>query len=99
MMLPAGLGIACVSQNALAQMKDATCTKAYFDFTDQIKTNEGGYFPYTPALPLLYGLREALNLLFEEGLDNVFARHYRLAEGVRQAVWGWGLSLCALLYP
>jgi alanine-glyoxylate transaminase/serine-glyoxylate transaminase/serine-pyruvate transaminase len=95
MMLPAGLGIACVSQNALAQMKDATCTKAYFDFTDQIKTNEGGYFPYTPALPLLYGLREALNLLFEEGLDNVFARHHMLASGTRAAVDAWGLKLCA----
>jgi alanine-glyoxylate transaminase/serine-glyoxylate transaminase/serine-pyruvate transaminase len=95
MMLPAGLGIACVSQNALAQMKDATCTKAYFDFADQIKTNEGGYFPYTPALPLLYGLREALNLLFEEGLDNVFARHHMLASGTRAAVDAWGLKLCA----
>ncbi len=95
MMLPAGLGIACVSQNALARMKDATCTKAYFDFTDQIKTNEGGYFPYTPALPLLYGLREALNLLFEEGLDNVFARHHMLASGTRAAVDAWGLKLCA----
>jgi alanine-glyoxylate transaminase/serine-glyoxylate transaminase/serine-pyruvate transaminase len=95
MMLPAGLGIACVSQKALTQMKDATCTKAYFDFADQIKTNEGGYFPYTPALPLLYGLREALNLLFEEGLDNVFARHRRLASGTRAAVDAWGLKLCA----
>lgn len=95
MMLPAGLGIACVSQNALAQMKDAKCTKAYFDFSDQIKTNEGGYFPYTPALPLLYGLREALNLLFEEGLDNVFARHHMLASGTRAAVAAWGLELCA----
>ena len=58
-------------------------------------TNPDGWFPYTPALGLLYGLRESLNMLFEEGLDNVFARHHRLAEGVRAAVRGWGLSLCA----
>ncbi len=95
MMLPAGLGIACVSQKALGQMKDATCTKAYFDFADQIKTNEGGYFSYTPALSLLYGLREALDMLFEEGLDNVFARHRMLASGTRAAVDAWGLKLCA----
>jgi len=95
MMLPAGLGIACVSQKALAQTKDATCTKAYFDFADHIRTNSGGYFPYTPALPLLYGLRESLAILFEEGLGNVFARHHTLAEGTRAAVKAWGLSLCA----
>jgi alanine-glyoxylate transaminase/serine-glyoxylate transaminase/serine-pyruvate transaminase len=60
-----------------------------------IKANDTGYFPYTPALPLLYGLREALDMLFEEGLDNVYARHHRLAEGVRLAVKAWGLELCA----
>jgi alanine-glyoxylate transaminase/serine-glyoxylate transaminase/serine-pyruvate transaminase len=95
MMLPAGLGIVCISQKALARTKDATCTRAYFDFADHFRTNPTGYFPYTPALPLLYGLREALAVLFEEGLDNVFARHHTLAEGARAAVKAWGLSLCA----
>jgi alanine-glyoxylate transaminase/serine-glyoxylate transaminase/serine-pyruvate transaminase len=95
MMLPAGLGIVCASPKALAQMDDAKCTKAYFSFADHFRTNPGGYFPYTPALPLLYGLREALAILFEEGLENVFARHRHLANGTRAAVEAWGLKLCA----
>jgi alanine-glyoxylate transaminase/serine-glyoxylate transaminase/serine-pyruvate transaminase len=95
MMLPAGLGIVCASQKALARMENAKCTKAYFDFADHFRTNPGGYFPYTPALPLLYGLRESLAILFEEGLDNVFARHRYLANGTRAAVEAWGLTLCA----
>lgn len=95
LMLPAGLGIVCASPKALAQMDGAACTKAYFDFADHFRTNPDGYFPYTPALPLLYGLREALDILFEEGLENVFARHSYLASGTRAAVDAWGLSLCA----
>jgi len=95
LMLPAGLGIVCVSQKALAAMQDATCTKAYFDFADHIRTNPGGYFPYTPATTLLRGLRASLDLLFEEGLENVFSRHRYLANGTRAAVEAWGLSLCA----
>jgi len=95
MMLPAGLGIVCASPKALAKMDSATCTKAYFDFADHFRTNPDGYFPYTPALPLLYGLRESLDILFEEGLENVFARHHYLANGTRAAVEAWGLSLCA----
>ena len=95
MMLPAGLGFVCASEKALAQMEDADCTKAYFDFADHFRTNPGGYFPYTPALPLLYGLREALAMMFEEGLENVFARHRTLASGTRAAVEAWGLALCA----
>ena len=95
LMLPAGLGILCASQKALAQMKDAKCTRAYFDLADHMRTNPSGYFPYTPALPLLYGLRESLAMLQEEGLDNVFARHRYLAEGTRAAVKAWGLKLCA----
>jgi alanine-glyoxylate transaminase/serine-glyoxylate transaminase/serine-pyruvate transaminase len=95
LMLPAGLGILCASQKALAQMKDAKCTRAYFDLADHMRTNPSGYFPYTPALPLLYGLRESLAMLQEEGLDNVFARHRYLAEGTRAAVTAWGLKLCA----
>jgi alanine-glyoxylate transaminase / serine-glyoxylate transaminase / serine-pyruvate transaminase len=58
------------------------------------RANVDGYFPYTPALPLLYGLRTALDMLFEEGLEQVFARHHRLASGVREAVAAWGLSTC-----
>jgi len=95
LMLPAGLGIVCVSQKALAQMKDAKCTKAYFDFADHIRTNPGGYFPYTPATTLLHGLRASLDILFEEGLENVFARHRYLAGGTRAAVEAWGLEVCA----
>lgn len=94
-MLPAGLAIVCVSQKALAAAPKAKVRRAYFDFNDHIKANASGYFPYTPALPLLYGLREALNILFEEGLDQVYKRHRHLAEGVRAAVGAWGLELCA----
>jgi alanine-glyoxylate transaminase/serine-glyoxylate transaminase/serine-pyruvate transaminase len=95
LMLPAGLGIVCASQKALGQMKDATCRRAYFEFTDHMKANATGYFPYTPALPLLYGLRESLAMLQEEGLENVFARHRHLAAGARAAVRAWGLKTCA----
>jgi alanine-glyoxylate transaminase/serine-glyoxylate transaminase/serine-pyruvate transaminase len=95
LMLPAGLGIVCASQKALAKMKDATCRYSYFDLADQMKANATGYFPYTPALTLLHGLREAIAMLEEEGLDRVFARHRRLADGARAAVAAWGLTLCA----
>jgi alanine-glyoxylate transaminase/serine-glyoxylate transaminase/serine-pyruvate transaminase len=95
LMLPAGLGIVCASQKALAAMREAKCRKSYFDLADQMKANASGYFPYTPALTLLHGLREALAMLQEEGLDNVFARHRRLADGARAAVRAWGLKLCA----
>jgi alanine-glyoxylate transaminase/serine-glyoxylate transaminase/serine-pyruvate transaminase len=95
LMLPAGLGIICVSPKALALAETAGCNRCFFDLRDMTKANQGGYFPYTPALSLLFGLRESLNLLLEEGLDNVFARHHRLAEGVRAAVQAWGLEVCA----
>jgi alanine-glyoxylate transaminase/serine-glyoxylate transaminase/serine-pyruvate transaminase len=94
-MLPAGLGLVCMSQKALAARETAKCPRVFFDLGDQIKANATGYFPYTPSIPLLYGLREAIDILFEEGLDNVYARHHRLAEGTRKAVAAWGLSLCA----
>jgi alanine-glyoxylate transaminase / serine-glyoxylate transaminase / serine-pyruvate transaminase len=94
-MLPAGLAIICASQKALAARKTAGLKRCFFDWQDMISTNATGYFPYTPSLPLLYGLREALDMLLEEGLENVFARHHRLAEGVRAAVKGWGLKVCA----
>jgi alanine-glyoxylate transaminase/serine-glyoxylate transaminase/serine-pyruvate transaminase len=95
LMLPAGLGIVCASQKALALYDQAKLPRVFFDFGDMRKANATGYFPYTPSLPLLYGLRESLDILFEEGLENVFARHHRLAEGTRQAVKAWGLELCA----
>ncbi|MGZ5861866.1 MAG: aminotransferase class V-fold PLP-dependent enzyme [Methyloceanibacter sp.] len=95
LMLPAGLGIVCASKKALAAMHDGNCKRCYFDFTDHIKANAMGYFPYTPSLPMLYGLREALDILAEEGLENVFARHHHLAGGARAAVAAWGLKVCA----
>ncbi|MDH3230578.1 MAG: aminotransferase class V-fold PLP-dependent enzyme [Alphaproteobacteria bacterium] len=96
LMLPAGLGILAVSRRALEATKDAGSRRCYFDLADMIKANADGYFPYTPALPMLYGLREALDLIFEEGLEEIFSRHRYFAEGVRAAATeGWGLSLCA----
>lgn len=95
LMLPAGLGIVCASQKALARREQAKCARVFFDFGDMLKANASGYFPYTPALPLLYGLREAEAMLLEEGIEHVWARHNRLAEGCRAAVRAWGLSLCA----
>lgn len=95
LMLPAGLGIVCASQKALALYDQAKLPRVFFDFGDMRKANATGYFPYTPSLPMLYGLRESLEILFEEGLENVFTRHHRLAEGTRRAVKAWGLELCA----
>jgi alanine-glyoxylate transaminase/serine-glyoxylate transaminase/serine-pyruvate transaminase len=95
LMLPAGLGIVCASQKALALYDQAKLPRVFFDFGDMRKANATGYFPYTPSLPMLYGLRESIAMLLEEGLENVFARHHRLAEGTRQAVKAWGLELCA----
>jgi len=94
-MLPTGLGIVCASEKALEANKTAKCPRCFFDFGDMIKTNDLGYFPYTPPMNLIRGLRESLNLLFEEGLENVFARHHRMAEAVRRAVAAWGLKLVA----
>lgn len=95
LMLPAGLGIVCASQRALNAYKTAKLKRVYFDFGDMMKANSTGYFPYTPALPMLYGLRESLNMLFEEKLHRVFERHHVLANGVRAAVKAWGLQICA----
>ena len=94
-MLPAGLAILCASDKALEARKSATCPRCYFDFEDMIRTNCDGFFPYTPPMSLIRGLRASVDLLLGEGLDNVFARHHRLAEGVRRAVDAWGLALCA----
>jgi alanine-glyoxylate transaminase/serine-glyoxylate transaminase/serine-pyruvate transaminase len=94
-MLPAGLAIMAASRKALEASKSATLHRCYFDFKDMIATNATGYFPYTPPMTLLRGLRASLDVMFEEGLDNIFARHNFLAEGVRRAVAAWGLEFCA----
>lgn len=94
-MLPPGLGFLSVSQKALAAAKQAKFNRCYFSFEDQIRANDTGYFPYTPAVQLLRGMRAALDLIQEEGLDNIFERHNRLATGVRKAVEAWGLRVCA----
>lgn len=95
-MLPAGLAIMAVSEKALACAETAKMHRCYFDFKDMVATNAQGYFPYTPPMPLIRGLRVAVDRLLEEGLENVFARHHRLAEGVRRGVDAWGLKLCAV---
>lgn len=95
LMLPTGLAIVGASQKALAARKTAQCRRAYFEFEDMIKMNADGWFPYTPAMTLVRGLRESLNMLFEEGLPNVFARHARFGDAVRRGVAAWGLELCA----
>ncbi|MDX2307897.1 MAG: aminotransferase class V-fold PLP-dependent enzyme [Hyphomicrobium sp.] len=95
-MLPTGLGILAVSQKALdANKQPGRMNRCFFSFEDMIKTNDLGYFPYTPATQLIRGLRCSTDMLLAEGLDNVFARHTRLAKGVRAAVEAWGLKLCA----
>lgn len=94
-MLATGMAIIGVSQKALAACEDAKCPRCFFDFRDMAGANAKGGFPYTPPLQIMYGLRESLKMLFEEGLDNVFARHFRIAEGVRHAVRAWGLRLAA----
>jgi len=94
-MLPAGGALIAFSQKALEAYKTSSFARCYLDIGDHISTNKDGYFPYTPSTPILHGLRESLDLLLEEGLENVFKRHHRLAEGVRLAIQAWGLELCA----
>ena len=96
LMLPAGLSFNAISAKALAAAKAARLPRSYFDWGDQLAVSATGYFPYTPATNLLYGLHEALDMLLGEGLDQVFARHERLAEATRRAVRAWGMEiLCA----
>ena len=96
LMLPAGMGVTCVSQKALEAAKTATSRRCYFDYGDMVTANASGYFPYTPSVPMMYGLRESLAMIAEEGLENIFHRHAYLAGGVRAAVFeGWKLTLCA----
>ncbi|MEM1274970.1 MAG: aminotransferase class V-fold PLP-dependent enzyme [Pseudomonadota bacterium] len=95
LMMPAGLGILGLSPKALEAAKTAKMNRCYFSFDDMLKMNADGYFPYTPPTQLFHGLRKSLDRLFGEGLETVFARHYRLAEGVRRGVAAWGLDLVA----
>lgn len=92
LMLPPGLSFNAVSEKAVAASKAAGMQKSYWAWEPMLKANAGGMFPYTPATNLLYGLREAITMLREEGLDAVFARHIRLAEATRKAVAAWGLE-------
>jgi alanine-glyoxylate transaminase/serine-glyoxylate transaminase/serine-pyruvate transaminase len=96
LMLPAGLGFNAVSEKALAARERARLPRSYWDWKPIIEANQAGFWPYTSATNLLYGLREAIAMLREEGLENVFARHRRHAEATRAAVRGWGLEVLCL---
>jgi alanine-glyoxylate transaminase / serine-glyoxylate transaminase / serine-pyruvate transaminase len=93
LMLPPGLSFNAMSDKALAASKQARLPRSYWSWDEIIASNRQGYFPYTPATNLLYGLHEAIEMLLEEGLANVFARHDRHAEATRRAVRAWGLEL------
>jgi len=96
LMLPPGLSFNAIGAKALAASEHAGLPRSYWDWKEMLAINATGYFPYTPATNLLYGLHEALEMLFEEGLSNVFARHDRHAEATRRATRAWGLEiLCA----
>lgn len=98
LMLPPGMGILCASPRAIEESTRVTSPRYFFDWRPVLEETRRGYFPYTPATLSLYGLREAVRMLLEEGLPNVLARHRRLAEAIRRAVAAWGLSiLCARL--
>jgi alanine-glyoxylate transaminase / serine-glyoxylate transaminase / serine-pyruvate transaminase len=92
-MLPPGLAFTAVSQKALKASQTAKLAHGYFDWKDMLANNERGFFPYTPATTLLYGLDESIKMLHEEGLDAVFARHARFGEACRRAAEAWGLEL------
>ena len=93
LMLPPGLSFNALSERAIEDSKKGGMRRSYWDWQDQIAANASGAFPFTPATNLLYGLKEAIDMLHEEGLDNVFARHDRHAEATRQAVQAWGLDV------
>jgi alanine-glyoxylate transaminase/serine-glyoxylate transaminase/serine-pyruvate transaminase len=95
-MLPAGLAILGISPKALAAMEGARCTRAFFDLRDMRTACANGGYPYTPAVGLIAGLAASVQMLEDEGLANVYARHARLAEGVRRAVAAWGMAPCAV---
>ncbi|MBM4315199.1 MAG: aminotransferase class V-fold PLP-dependent enzyme [Deltaproteobacteria bacterium] len=96
LMLPPGLGFNAISAKALAAAKSSRFIKSYWSWNEVLEANKGGFFHSTPATNLIYGLREALHLLREEGLDNIFARHIRHGEAARRAVRAWGLEILCL---
>ncbi len=93
LMLPPGLSFNALSERAIQESKTGGMRRSYWDWQDQIAANKSGAFPFTPATNLMYGLKEAIDMLHEEGLNNVFARHDRHAEATRQAVQAWGLEV------
>jgi alanine-glyoxylate transaminase/serine-glyoxylate transaminase/serine-pyruvate transaminase len=93
LMLPPGLGFNAISEKALAASRTAKMPRAYWDWEEMLKANKSGFFPYTPATNLLYALREALEMIEEEGLDNIFRRHQRYGDATRAAVRAWGLEI------
>jgi alanine-glyoxylate transaminase/serine-glyoxylate transaminase/serine-pyruvate transaminase len=93
LMLPPGLGFNAISDKAIAASKTAKMPRAYWDWEEILKANKAGFFPYTPATNLLYALREALAMIREEGLENIFKRHQRHGEATRAAVRAWGLEI------
>ncbi|MGH0349031.1 L-aspartate--glyoxylate aminotransferase BhcA [Sinorhizobium meliloti] len=95
-MLPAGLAITAFSPKALAALETAKLPRTFFDVRDMSKSYENNAYPYTPAVGLLNGLKVSTEMLLAEGLENVFARHKRIATGIRAAVRAWGLELCAM---
>jgi alanine-glyoxylate transaminase/serine-glyoxylate transaminase/serine-pyruvate transaminase len=96
LMAPPGLSFNAISEKALVANRNAKMARSYWDWQEMLKTNRSGFFPYTPATNLIFGLREALQMLHEEGLLNVFRRHQRHAEATRAAVRAWGLEVvCA----
>ena len=96
LMLPPGLSFNAISEKAISISKKSGMKRSYWDWAEQIMMNDNGYFPYTPATNLLYGLKESLKMLNEEGLENVFKRHDRLAKATRIAVQAWGLEILCL---
>ena len=95
LLLPPGLSFNAISQKALEAHSRSTMQKAYWDWKPMLENNKNGFFPYTPATNLIFGLDEALNMLMEEGLENIFKRHTRLAKATRIAVKAWGLEILA----
>jgi alanine-glyoxylate transaminase/serine-glyoxylate transaminase/serine-pyruvate transaminase len=93
LMLPPGLGLNVISEKALSASCSAGLPRSYWDWEPMLTANRGGFFPYTPPTNLLYGLREAILMLMEEGLENVFERHARHAEATRRTVQAWGLEI------
>jgi len=93
LLLPPGLSFNALSSKAIEAYNRSTLAKSYWDWKPMLENNKNGFFPYTPATNLLYGLDEALNILLEEGLENVFKRHNKLAEASRRAVRAWGLEI------